>query len=198
MEKVFFSSDSHFSHANIMKFCGRDFNSVHDMNIELTHNWNRIIKPEDTIWFLGDLVMDKKKVTKVLDKLNGKIHFVYGNHDRKARGIIAAHPKVVWTGDIATPTFNKIPFTLCHYAMRVWNCSHYEAIHLYGHSHGTLPAEGKSLDVGVDNAFRLLGEYRPFSLEEVIRFTDETTTPGPNEIIYEYVEYLRVTMAGKE
>lgn len=56
---------------------------------------------------------------------------------------------------------------LLHYGMRVWNKSHKGAIHLYGHSHDTLPGVGKSMDVGVDVAFRMFGEYRPFSWKEI-------------------------------
>ena len=61
-------------------------------------------------------------------------------------------------------------FILAHYAHRVWNHSHKGTIHLYGHSHGTLEdiPWGKSMDVGIDNAFKLLGKYRPFSITEII------------------------------
>lgn len=177
-----------------MRYCDRDFSNVHDMNKELTRAWNATVGPKDEVWHLGDLTMDKRKAAPSLDRLNGRIHYVYGNHDRKFRDIIAAHPNVVWVGDLATPHFNKTPFTLCHYAMRVWNASHRGGISLYGHSHGTLPAEGKSMDVGVDAAFRLLGEYRPFSLEEVLRFTSEEGQPKANEPIYNYVLYINKTM----
>ena len=51
---------------------------------------------------------------------------------------------------------------LCHYALRVWDRAHYGAWHLYGHSHGTLPAWGLSLDVGVDSH-----DFRPINLDEV-------------------------------
>lgn len=59
---------------------------------------------------------------------------------------------------------------MLHYSMRVWNGSHKGFIHLYGHSHSSLEHApwGKSMDVGVDNAYRLFGEYRPFSLKEVV------------------------------
>lgn len=68
-------------------------------------------------------------------------------------------------------------FFLSHYAHRVWNHSHKGVIHLYGHSHDSLDRDGvfngKSMDVGVDSAFRILGEYRPFSLEEVKRIMNK-------------------------
>lgn len=69
-------------------------------------------------------------------------------------------------------------FILSHYAHRVWNHSHKGTIHLYGHSHGTLENTpwGKSMDVGIDNAFKLLGEYRPFSITEIIDIMDKRET----------------------
>lgn len=61
-------------------------------------------------------------------------------------------------------------FFLSHYSHRVWQGFHKGWIHLYGHSHSFLEylPHGKSMDVGMDNAKKLLGEYRPFSIEEII------------------------------
>jgi hypothetical protein len=56
------------------------------------------------------------------------------------------------------------PITLCHWCMRVWPKSHYNSWHLYGHSHGKLPSEGKSHDVGVDN-----NNFYPLSLIEITK-----------------------------
>ena len=78
--------------------------------------------------------------------------------------------------------------------MRTWLASHYGAKNLYAHSHGTLPPYENSMDVGVDMAFRLLGEYRPFSLEEVFHFASKEGQPKVKEVIYDYVEYIYKTM----
>jgi calcineurin-like phosphoesterase family protein len=51
---------------------------------------------------------------------------------------------------------------LCHYGLRVWDRSHHGALHLYGHSHGTLPGDSQSLDVGVDG-----WEFTPVNIEQV-------------------------------
>ena len=58
---------------------------------------------------------------------------------------------------------------MCHYGMRVWNKSHHGSWMLYGHSHDSMEHEtwGRSMDVGVDSAYRILGEYRPFNLREI-------------------------------
>lgn len=65
-------------------------------------------------------------------------------------------------------------FFLSHYAHRVWDKSHHAVIHLYGHSHASIDDNwGKSMDVGVDNAYKLLGEYRPFYLQEVLEIMNK-------------------------
>lgn len=67
---------------------------------------------------------------------------------------------------------------LSHYAHRVWNKSHHGRIHLYGHSHDSLDKHpnqpwGKSMDVGMDSAYRILGEYRPFHINEIMKIMNE-------------------------
>ena len=66
-----------------------------------------------------------------------------------------------------------------HYALRVWNGSHKGYLHAYAHSHDSLPPLGKSHDIGIDVAYRLVGEYRPFSVGEFIDHlaTGETHFP---------------------
>ena len=81
MSNTFFISDTHFDHNNIIKYCNRPFTSATKMNEVLLKNWEDAIKPEDDVYFLGDLTMKNTRVW--LDKLTGKIHFIRGNHDRK-------------------------------------------------------------------------------------------------------------------
>lgn len=56
---------------------------------------------------------------------------------------------------------------LLHYPLESWNSRHGKTIHLHGHTHGNLPIKEGRLDVGIDNAFKLFGEYKPFSWEEI-------------------------------
>lgn len=74
----------------------------------------------------------------------------------------------------------KIPFILSHYGHRVWHGSHKGWIHLYGHSHGSLPAYGKSMDVGVDVAISRLKSPRPFSATEILDIMDKRSLEFPD------------------
>jgi len=76
--KVFFTSDTHFNHANIIDFCSRPFKNVNEMNETLITNWNRVVGADDIVFHLGDFCLGgSAEWTNVLNRLNGKI---YLNH----------------------------------------------------------------------------------------------------------------------
>jgi calcineurin-like phosphoesterase family protein len=87
MSKIWFTSDNHFGHTNVIKYCNRPFESVAQMNEEMVERWNWNVAPEDTVYHLGDFSMNRGNVELWLPKLNGRKILVAGNHD-------ACHP--VW------------------------------------------------------------------------------------------------------
>lgn len=82
-EKIYFFSDAHFDHKNIIKYCNRPFNSTHEMNQALVENWQKSVGINDTVFFLGDMSYgrDRKPIDYWLGKLAGKISYIRGNHD---------------------------------------------------------------------------------------------------------------------
>lgn len=172
----FFTSDLHFYHKAVIAHCNRPYADVETMNEILVANWNKIVGPRDTIYILGDFSFGNKEDTVALLKtLNGRKHLVSGNHDAgmlKKKEFLACFESVkplsrIKIEDKEHPDGVQA-IILCHYALRVWEKSHYGAWHCYGHSHGSLEDLGDlSLDVGVDNAYKLLGEYRPFTFAEL-------------------------------
>ena len=168
MSKVFVTSDSHFNHARIIQYCNRPFQDVSEMNEKLIENWNSVVSKDDVVYHLGDFHLGSyQNVQYFMDRLNFKfLHLVKGNHDKSfCEWYKRNKPQTCELHDSYLET--KIEghnFTLCHYAMRVFNKSHHGAYHLYGHSHGTLPDDSNSLsfDVGVD-----CHNYTPVSLEQV-------------------------------
>lgn len=164
---TYFTSDTHFGHANIIKYCNRPFANADVMDDVLIRNWNNVVKPDDTVYHLGDFAVGGGPASKYLSRLNGKIHFCWGNHDTRLKDVIDATPHTVQPLSIAHMRDIAIDgqrFVLCHYAMRVWNKSHKGAWHLYGHSHGTLPDDPNSLslDIGVD-----CWNYAPVSIAQI-------------------------------
>lgn len=81
--KVFFTSDCHFDHANIIKYCSRPFESADEMNRQLILNWNKVVQWDDTVFILGDFCFGQKtRWEKILPQLNGNKYLILGNHDK--------------------------------------------------------------------------------------------------------------------
>jgi calcineurin-like phosphoesterase family protein len=82
MSKIWFTSDHHFNHKNILEYTSRPWKSVEEMNEALILNWNEVVSEEDLVWHLGDFAMgDRSKMLDIRTRLNGRINFVRGNHD---------------------------------------------------------------------------------------------------------------------
>lgn len=161
--KTFFTSDTHFFHQNVIKFCNRPFDSVEHMNYTMIHNWNSRVRPWDHIWFLGDLSFGKVEETEqILYQLNGIKHLITGNHDRKGRC-----EKLKWENhftdqhDYYRLKVGSTKVVLCHFPFSSWERGYFQ---FHGHLH-TLPNENQGkycqLDVGVDN-----NQYMPIELQE--------------------------------
>jgi calcineurin-like phosphoesterase family protein len=173
MSNLFFVSDTHFGHANIIKYSSRPYADTQEMNAALIESWNKVVKPNDVVWHLGDFAfMQYAAFTYVLKQLNGRINVVLGNHDQV---ITYNRRELLQEGLLSSvqsyaevKAQNKF-IVLFHYGQRVWNKSHHGSIHLYGHSHGSLPPFGLSVDVGVDSK-EITEEYRPVSFDEVVKY----------------------------
>lgn len=84
MTNTWITSDTHFNHKNIIKYCGRPFYNVHEMNYTIIERWNECIKPNDNVMHLGDFGFgSKQSLEKIFKKLNGNITLFIGNHDKK-------------------------------------------------------------------------------------------------------------------
>jgi len=175
MNNIWFVSDMHFGHNNIIEYCERPYRSVEEMDQTLVDNWNDYVKPSDTVWHLGDWAFHNYER---IGQLNGHIRSVPGNHDHeRAKKILPFLPN----GFEAEVVYLKIDrehrFTLCHYPMEAWRRDH--KYHLHGHTHGMFAQLSDAtrahyfgyrgnipfrMDVGID-AVKL---YRPIHLDEVM------------------------------
>jgi len=164
---IFFTADTHFGHANIIKYCSRPYKTVYDMNVDLIDRWNSKVKKEDIVYHLGDFAfMQPDDIVSLRKQLNGTIHLIYGNHDKNVINTKGIFESIQPRKELYINCDDeKLYFVLDHYAMRVWNKSHHGAIHLYGHSHGTLVDDpsSRSMDVGVDT-----NNYFPYALSDVL------------------------------
>lgn len=86
MPAVFFTSDTHFDHDMVAGLRGYGSPAEHDEAI--VRSWNKVVRPQDTVWHLGDVTLRPiGKVAGIVSRLNGTIHLVAGNHDKVAPGV---------------------------------------------------------------------------------------------------------------
>jgi len=183
MSKKFVTSDTHFFHENIIKYCERPFKDAEEMNMVLVKNWNKAVGPEDDVFVVGDFALPKGehemkfvKLEELVRRLNGKKHLILGNHDyfEPDEYLLAGFEDVQW--GFTNLTLNNHLFTLCHYQMTSWYNSHKGAMHLFGHEHWKRQHEPKhSIYAEMrwsERKFNVCADannFKPLDLNDVIR-----------------------------
>lgn len=185
---IYFTSDLHLGHKNVLQFNNRPFGDIEEMNNKLIQNINDTVQENDELWILGDfsLRMKKEEVRKIREKIHCQnIHMVYGNHDKDYAGD-GIFQSVQHYKELKTKYGTVVLF---HYPIMDWSKKHYGSIHLHGHIHSTGEYNAKNIlkktgeifpdghqaenpelrlrmwDVGVD-----ANHYRPVSLEEIAEY----------------------------
>lgn len=130
-EQVYFIADTHFGHANIIKYEGRPFANVSEMDKMLIQNWNTVVSESDEIFVLGDFSFyNKEKTKKILQQLHGKKTLIMGNHDTQS---------LEYYLECGFQDVNKYPiildefWILSHEPLYINDCMPYANI--YGHVH---------------------------------------------------------------
>jgi len=153
------------------------------MNDNIVKNINKVVGQNDTLWFLGDWCFGGKNnyyqiAREFRDRITCRtINLIFGNHDqRNIRDLFNE------SYDLFEINVNGQKIVMCHYAMLTWNKSNRSTYSLYGHSHANLEQWAESImpgrlsmDIGIDNAIKILGEYRPFSFEEIDKIMKSKT-----------------------
>jgi calcineurin-like phosphoesterase family protein len=145
---IYFTSDTHYNHKNLVKGISRwedksgcrDFNTKEEMNDLLVENINKVVKPDDVLFHLGDFAFHGKHFIKEFrEKINCKnVHLIYGNHDPDIYDdpeIQSIFSSVAFYREIS---INGQKIMLMHYPLRTWNQWHHGSWMLYGHCHGKL------------------------------------------------------------
>ena len=171
--KVYFTSDTHFNHANIIGFCSRPFKNVEEMNETLIANWNRVVGVDDIVFHLGDFCLGgSAEWTNVLNRLNGKIYLIVGNHDIKnlRQGYYDRFEAILMQMHIE---IGKQKIYLNHCPFLCYGGAYKDTWQLFGHVHTSKNNTGKDAsrlnmlfptqyDVGVDN-----NNFTPVSFDQV-------------------------------
>lgn len=126
---TYFTSDLHFGHYNIIRYCQRPFENTDEMDEAIIAAWNNKVKEDDEVYILGDIALKSAKVA-LANRLNGKKHLIIGNHDYHNLESIAEIP-------FESVSFMKVikeqgkTLTLCHFPTYSFIGDYL----LYGHVH---------------------------------------------------------------
>ena len=155
--RTYITSDLHFGHTNIMKFCpvtrARFRDDVSYMNEAMIKEWNVIVDKDDLVYILGDVAfLPSQKATEIMRRLNGTKILVEGNHDRKA-----LHDKTFYNcfkevHKYLDIQYNGTKIVMFHYPIAEWDQMHRGAVHFHGHLHGGVSGIEKfrARDMGMD------------------------------------------------
>jgi len=184
---VFFTSDQHFGHANIIAYSGRPFRDADHMSAELVERHNAVVSDADEVWHLGDFSLDERLVARILPRLRGRHHLVAGNHDachsshhrgasRVRRYLDAGFLDVQESFELELPTLGLVD--LCHmpyvgdHTDRDRYVDHRPVDRgrwlLHGHVHEQWKRRDRMINVGVDQ-----WDYAPVEVERLVAFARE-------------------------
>lgn len=164
VHEKFFISDTHFFHANILKFTGdngkpiRSFNSLEEMHEYMIQKWNSVVKTHDYVYHLGDVTFRyDRDFNTLMSRLNGQKRLILGNHDKiKGTNLMDWFQKVdLWKG------FKEFNFTASHIPLRLESLRD-GAFNVHGHIHQNNMEDGHYINVSVE-----VRDYTPVHIEEI-------------------------------
>ena len=181
----YFIGDLHVSHYNSIRFDSRPWDNIEDMDTGLIERWNNQVKPEDTVYILGDLSWrDNQGTVELLKQLNGEKVLIVGNHDKFVRDPVARkyfkeitpYKEILYDGTWVI---------LCHYPIMCWKNRMRNTIHLYAHVHNTetydLVKEYKQKQLSNNVPCRMFNvgcmmpymNYTPQTLNTILEYCEE-------------------------
>jgi calcineurin-like phosphoesterase family protein len=176
MRDMWFTSDNHWGHRNIIEYCRRPFSSVEEMDEAMIERWNKVVKPGDIVYHLGDLMLGPGKtlgyrLAKLFIRLHGEIFLIRGNHDRGAKPYLEAGfegcVKECKLYGYTTP--DEGPIHLRHAPPARPRAEHQQyRMMLCGHVHERWKQKGKLVNVGVDQ-----WDFTPVHLDTLLHITSE-------------------------
>lgn len=193
---IWFTSDTHLGHENIIRLCNRPFASVQEMDATIIGNINDLVKPDDTLYILGDFAhrCGRDEILAYRQRIACEdVRLVLGNHDScpdvfgKVKPYVELRPKEY--ADMLREGMSRkgLPmFVLMHYPIIEWNGFYHDSIHLHGHIHADhlynvrcRNERQRRYDVGVD-----ANDFKPVSMDEILRWFDGVHSVNREDMRY--------------
>lgn len=169
---IYYTSDLHLFHTNIIRICNRPYASIEEMHKDLIEKWNKKVRDDDQVYILGDLsykCQDINALYNLLKQLKGHKHLITGNHDNKWLKHIQMKDRADILETIQlykTISDDGRMVVLFHYPIEDWDGQYHGSYHLFGHIHN------------VDNGYRIIpnrfnvgvdvNDFEPKTLDELI------------------------------
>ena len=166
MSTIWFISDTHFGHENILKFKDsngnmiRNFTNVFEMDETMINNWNSLVSKQDKIYHLGDVhFTNDKRATEILQRLNGHKRLIIGNHDKLTRNspLVRVFDKIMMWWPFEEFIFSHVPLREDQMTMRTGN-----KFNVHGHIHQNDSPTKNHINVSVEKI-----NFTPISLEQL-------------------------------
>jgi calcineurin-like phosphoesterase family protein len=168
-QKIFFISDLHLGHKNIIGYCNRPFSTGEEMDSQILSSINEKVSQNDILYVLGDFCHKGGVAQSYRERIACEnIHMILGNHDEPTK-FSTGFSSVGYQKMIL---YKNQKIFMCHYPMRSWPSSHKKSWMLYGHVHSRFHREdvvsgSLTLDVGVDNKRDGVTFGTPWSFKDV-------------------------------
>lgn len=171
---IYYTSDLHLGHNNILKLCSRPFPDINTMDSEIIHNWNTVVQPNDDVYIIGDFSYGAsvEKAISYLERLKGKKHLIIGNHDEKNLKDARFRSMLVSVDSYLEVLDGNRMVCLFHFPIAEWHGYFREKYyHIYGHVHNRnsspgarfIKGEVKAFNAGVD-----VNGFFPKTLDQLI------------------------------
>lgn len=175
MSKVWVTSDLHFGHKNIAKYCPSTrghFSDVDHMNKSIVEQWNSVVSTMDTVYIIGDFAFMKPvDAISTVYALNGEKILIEGNHDTKLLETSEFREAFVEVHKYLEIEHNKNKIVMFHYPIYDHNQAARGSIMLHGHKHGTPTGiPGRIKDVGFDATGKVVSLLDDI-IEEMLKIT---------------------------
>lgn len=161
---IYFTSDTHFGHTNIIEYCKRPFRDAFHMEVELINRWNARVGSADTVFVLGDFHLGSTMgFRNVIAMLRGQKMLVMGNHDRKTASFYRRNGFYDVFKQPIPMGFDGVGLMLSHQPMKDEDLKP-GWVNLHGHVHEKWVRKGDHINVGVD-----VRDFEPKTFEELLR-----------------------------
>lgn len=163
---TFFASDHHLYHNKIIQFSRPQFASVEEHNEILRELHNQTVKPEDTVWFLGDVILSINDdfAFEFLKTFNGKKNLILGNHDTayRVRRYVDIFDKVLAYHTIDQRNGREAGMVVSHVPVHESELNERFSFNIHGHLHDKSVNDPRYLCVSMEQI-----NYKPISLEQI-------------------------------